>query len=208
MLLACRLIALSVAAIQLSAQEKPTLRITSPESYAVVHPGDTITVSVEASGAEFAAMVIMPADPIPWGEMRNAPPYKFPVVIPRHITPGPYGLMADGITDSRQRVYSERLYIDVERSDQPVSIRTEPEGPIDSYPQDQFVLDAIGIYRDGSSEYLSRSTRTKYISSNPRVVKIDGTGVIKSIALGNARITVRIGAKVINVPFSVKPRQE
>ncbi len=64
--------------------QQPTLRITAPASQAVVHPGDTITVTVEASGAAFEAVIVIPPDPIPVEgiEMRTAPPYKFTVHIP------------------------------------------------------------------------------------------------------------------------------
>jgi len=184
--------------------EKPTLRITSPPNWTVVHPGDTITMTVEASGGKFVAMVIMPADPIPWGDMRTAPPYRFSVSIPRDITPRLYGIVADGVTESQQRIYSERIYIDVERPDHPVSISTEPEGPIVSHPQDLFILDVIGKYPDGSSEDLTRSTQTKYVSGDSRIVTVTETGVVKSIALGNTGITIRVGEKVMKVPIIVQ----
>ncbi len=114
--------------------------------------------------------------------------------------------MADGVTEAGKRVYSERRYIDVERPDQPISVRTAPGGPIKSYPQEQFVLNVIGTYRDKSDVYLTDSTQTSYKSENSQIVSVPQNGFIKSLALGMTTVVIHVGATVIRVPITVKNR--
>src|SRR5450755_1912476 len=101
-------------AVLLSA--KVSLKITSPADGAVVHPGDSVTVTVSATGASFAQMIIIAQDPIASSQVSTAPPYQFSIQIPSDITPGSYALTASGAVSPGNGVESDPVSIDVERA--------------------------------------------------------------------------------------------
>ena len=110
---------------------QPVLRIISPNDKAVVHPGETITVKIEASGAALTGAMIAAEEPIKAGQVLSRPPYRFSITIPAKTTPGLYTLVAEGASPTSDIPSSEPISIDVERLDSPQSIATDvhPSGP-------------------------------------------------------------------------------
>ncbi len=107
---ACSAVALAQGALQ----------IVSPVNEAIVHSGDSVSVVVSATGATFSSISVIPSGLIPWGSARNAPPYQVTVQIPSDLTPGPYTLIAIGVTTPGKSVTSAPVMIDVERPETPV----------------------------------------------------------------------------------------
>ena len=103
------------------------LKITSPASGVVVHPGQTIDMEVMVSGPySFVGISESLGVLVGLGRSLGAPPYKFPIQIPAVINPGPYAITAElydfgGRINSR--VASDTIILDVEPSAPPRKIR-------------------------------------------------------------------------------------
>jgi hypothetical protein len=76
---------------------QPTLRITSPRNGAVVNSGQTLTVSVNASGT-FSKVVIVGEGRIGFTKYLTAPPYQFSISIPANMASGMFALTAIGVS--------------------------------------------------------------------------------------------------------------
>ena len=111
-------------ALWLDAQ--PTLQITSPSDGAVFSPGQTITVTVTASGSGFSSVFVIGQDPLGFSARLSAPPYQFSLPIPASAVPRQYKITAAGVITAGEPVYSPSVTIAVQRSDPPVSVRVEP----------------------------------------------------------------------------------
>ncbi|HTB19384.1 MAG TPA: hypothetical protein VK708_14790, partial [Bryobacteraceae bacterium] len=103
---------------------QPSLRITSPADGAIVHPGETLTVDVEALPPEaFKLVFVAGADPISLSkEKLSKPPYRFTVQIPAGTRPDKYPITAAGFALSTgQLMNSASVDVLVERADSPIS---------------------------------------------------------------------------------------
>src|SRR5580698_4630869 len=108
---------------------QPSLRITSPINGATVHPGETLTVDVEAIPPEaFKFVFVAGADPISLSkEKLSKPPYRFTVQIPAGTRPDKYPITAAGFALSTgQLMNSASVDVLVERADSPISITVYP----------------------------------------------------------------------------------
>lgn len=180
------------------------VRITSPANGTLVHPGDTVRVTVDASGQKFMMMSIEAAVPIEDPEPLTGPPYNFTIHIPDRITPGRYSLIASGVTSPGQGEESEAVVLDVEMPDAPTRIRTEPLA-VTLAPGDRFNLSVWGRYKSGGEILLNNSTQTTFASSNPKVVTIsEPGGEITAVGIGSAEIVVHVRDQEIRVKADVK----
>src|SRR5579864_7286671 len=85
---------------------QPSLRITSPAEGTVVRPGDSLTMTVEASppGA-FQLVFVGGSEPISYSkEKLTSPPYRFTIQIPSRIRPDKYALTAAGFTSPERQL--------------------------------------------------------------------------------------------------------
>ncbi len=182
---------------------QPTLRITAPADGTVVHPGQSLTVTVEASppGA-FLQVILFGSDRFGFGPPLLAPPYRFTVQIPSHIVPGEYRVTADGATAPGQGAASDPITLVVERTDTPASLRVHPSLLRLSVGGKGY-LRVTGVFSDGQSLDLTQSTHTVYTSGNPSVVAVEGKGVITAKAPGSAKVTVTNGVAKFEVPVTV-----
>jgi hypothetical protein len=199
-----RVVVLCIFAGALLAQ--PSLQITSPAGGTVVNPGQTITVTVTASaGGAFTGVGVVGEDPIGISQLLTAPPYQFAVSIPATTTPGQYALTAVGPVQGGDPVFSDPVSIDVERPDNPVSLRLEPSQLISAVGDRDPIL-VYGVFSDGSKYILSNSSRTTYSSSNSAVATVDSDGWVTAIAPGSAGITIANGPNAsVYLPVTVVP---
>ena len=133
--------------VSLAAQ---SLQITSPASGTVANPGQTLTVSVAASGGTFQQVYILGQDPIPISQPLSSPPYQFTIQVPTNIRPDRYTLTAGGFTSPGQGFDSDPIDIDIERPDNPISIRVEPS-ILELTPGETGGLRIIGLFNDGGA---------------------------------------------------------
>lgn len=182
--------------MQLAAQ---TLQITSPADGTIVRPGQTITVTVIASGA-FQTVAVL--GPLGISSMLSAAPYQFSYPIPKDTRPGRNHIVAVGFITRGEPLYSDPVDLAVERADRPTSVSTE-FSTLDFWRVGDFLpLRVIGRYADGSQTDLTESRSTTFRSENPSVATVSAAGVVTAVAPGATRIAVN---GVYWVPVTVRP---
>jgi hypothetical protein len=182
---------------------QPSLRITSPTDGTVVHPGESLTVTVEALPAgAFKQVIIVGWDPIGFSRPLTTPPYRFTIQVPSKIDPGKYLLTADGATAPGQGTMSDPIAIVVERPDPPVRLRIEPS-ILDVSLSQKGYLRVVGEFAYGENTDLTKSRRIAYVSSAPAVATVQTQGIVTPIAPGSARVIVTYGELEVEVPVMV-----
>jgi hypothetical protein len=194
---------LSVVGILLAQQA--TLRIVSPANLAVVHTGEKVVVTVEASGAKFKMLVLIPPGAIPWPDGRAEPPFAFPLSIPRDMLPGLYPIEVDGGTDTGGRITSNRIWIDVEPRGEPISVRPQ-SNDIELCGRMRGTVDVYGTYADGSTVTLTKSTRTSYVPEDPKILRVVPYGTVEGVSPGSTYLDIRVGDKVLKIPVVVRDK--
>lgn len=186
---------------------QPSLRITAPADGTIVHPGEslTVTVSVSPPGANFAVVLVGAPDPLGFGkEEPGTPPYRFTFQIPEDTPAKKYSLTAVGtIAPPPRLVYSKPIDVVVERADSPVSMSVSPVA-LDFTMDQKGYLQVTAVYRDGTNAELTESTQIKYVSSAPDVAIVDSQGIVTPVAPGSARITITYGKLKTYVPVRVR----
>jgi len=187
---------------------EPTLKITAPADGAVVDPAKEFTVEVEAEPAvAFQTVAVIGENPIGLSDVLTAPPYRFTMKTKPDCDSGVYRLTAIGRTRSGEQVYSKRVSIDLERSDDPTKLKAELSSVSFGEVGEECLLVITGVYGDGSLVSVSRSTRTKYSSSDPSVVVVEGD-MAKAVGPGFADITVKHGPLNLVIPVGVPPEKQ
>ncbi len=182
---------------------QPSLRITSPRDGAVVNPGQSLTVTVEASPtAAFKEVVIIGGDPIGFSQPLSAPPYRFTILIPKNITARQYLLTADGYTVPGKGV-SASIRINVERADSPVSLDVYPSS-MHLSPGHKGFLSVSGKFSDGENVDLSKASRIVYTSDTPSVAAVQADGTVTAVASGVAKVEITYGKVKARVPVTVE----
>ncbi len=197
--------ALVLPALPVAAQ--PFVKITSPPNGTVVHPGERIEVTVDATPFAFRAVML------PGWTLDAAlvgPPYHLTIVVPTQTSyppsPTPSGrfpLGAIGVfADAAERKKSNKpgieaqIELDIERVPSPRRLKLFTEsvhffnGHFSRIEERKSIY-VLGDFPDGENVYLSASTLTTFESSDPSIVAVDKTGVATAIASGIATITVK-----------------
>jgi hypothetical protein len=185
----------------------PTLRITSPANGAVVRPGQTITVRVDASaGARFASVFVIGMEPIGSSGPIQSFPATVTLKIPESIECRTYGITAFGITTGGQEVIAP-IQIDVERPDMPARLSSELreinfQAEAESHP-----IDLMAHFADGKMLSVRNSSKVTYRSANPEVATVDALGMVTAVAEGETQIVATYGpaarGRSLRVPVSV-----
>lgn len=195
--------------------QEDRLRITSPTAGFLVRPGDTVTITVAADySVEKVALVAQ--HPLGVGQVVSggAPgvvarglgemrPLRFALRIPSGTQPGSYRVTAIG-TSSGEDVESDAVTLDVERAQEPVRIWTEPSLVRFTQTGDQIPVRVLGAFGDGSSDELTKSSKTSFASGDPGVATVSADGVVTAVASGKTTITVRSGSLSYSVPVRVE----
>jgi hypothetical protein len=77
---------------------QPSPRITSPADGTLVHPGQSIKVTVEVVSGKFEKVGVIGGNAIGGSDVLTAPPYEFTMRIPDHTRPNKYHLTPAGFT--------------------------------------------------------------------------------------------------------------
>jgi hypothetical protein len=173
-----------------------TLQITAPATGTVVHPGDTISVTVNSSDAEFNKVFLVGSDPL--GIVIAPPqshlPAEFRVDIPRKSYSQTSTITALGLTDDGKHVYSEPIRIDIERADLPVKLRAEMSFVDFDCPSDiPLPILLTAFFQDGSAALIERSSKLSYSSANPTVAEADSQGLLYARSPGKTIVTATYG---------------
>ncbi len=187
LIILCVLIA---GAVPLLAQAE--VRITDPPLYAVVHPGQTVSVKVSAEGGPFKVVMLVAPDrtEIKGNPVLDSPPYEFSFTVPAsfptmgNIGGGVLGAPAQGPP------VTANMVIDIEMPDAPKAISVD-SSDIEVHFGGGLPIQVFGRYSDGAQVRLTNSTQTKYEVDNPKVISVGATGFVTAIAEGTATVTVR-----------------
>ena len=180
-----------------------TLQISSPADGAVVTPGQTLTVTVNADPAAVSGVIIIGQTTLGITPLITAPPYQFSIDIPADITAGNYTLTALGFPLSGTGPILSTVTIDIERSDTPIGISSDPASIPFSYAGVTCYLFITGAFADGSQVALAESTRITYSSDALAVATVDERGAVTAVAPGSANITVTYAGVSTQVPVTV-----
>jgi hypothetical protein len=188
---------LFLAAHSLVAQ---SLQITSPADGTTVNPGQSLTVTVTASGT-FQSVVVAAGGPIGFSQSLSVAPFQFTLQVPTGIQPGLYPLGAMGFTSPGSPAFSNPITLDVERADAPVSLSVQPSllhfftvGPAGR-------VHVLGTFADGTTTNLTNSSLTSYSSFG--TVTAGSYGVVTAAASGGDVLQVAYGGLSASIPVTV-----
>jgi len=206
--------AIALAASPLRAQEG-RVRITSPASGAVVHPGDTVVISV-AADLSIEKLALIGEHPLGIGQViaggapgvvargaGSARPLQFTLKIPADIDPGAYHVTAIG-TNSSGDVESEAITLQVEKAQPPQRLWAEPGSIQFTRIGDQIPVRVLGAFSDGTKNELTRSVSTSYTSSNPRIATVNKEGTVTAVSPGKTTISIASGTLHYSIPVDVE----
>jgi hypothetical protein len=194
--------ALALIACGVVAGQAPTLTITSPANGAVVPSGQTLTVTVAASGGNFQGVWLGGNLDVIFQPVAGSS-YQFTAVIPATTHSGTYWLTAGGAVQPSAQVNEASISIDVERPDAPVALANDSRTLGLEYVGDSEYLLVDGTFADGSKVELQRSSLTTYASDNPAVATVDSTGLVTATGPGITNIKITNNGASTTVPVSV-----
>jgi len=191
------------------------IRILSPSADTVVHPGQTITIAVSAD-TSVEKLAVIGQHPLGVGQAVSEPapgvvargqgdlrPVRFQLTIPAQIQPGNYRVTAMGTTSGGE-LESQAITLDVERSDEPARIWTEPSVIPSIHPGDQIPIRVLGAFADSSQEELTKSNKTSFTSADPNVATVTSDGVVTGVAAGKTSIQVRTPQRDYSISVHVE----
>jgi hypothetical protein len=182
-----------------------SIRITSPRSGAVVYSGSEMEVAVDASPSEFPSVGLSGDGPTStWAAVvatpvavrgSDKPPYRVAIKIPGEASPGIHTIFAFGARhrNASELVRSQEVQIDVERPDEPQEFRADQGFHLLDKVGDTSQLNMIATFADGSVVNLTRSSRNIYRVDPAGIVSVSREGLVRALAPGVARITIRNG---------------
>jgi Bacterial Ig-like domain (group 2) len=173
-----------------ASQSTTQLQITSPASNAIVHPGQTLAITVVSpSNTGFSNVAVIGEDPIGFSNVANSLPAQVSLAIPANIACRRYMLTAVGSTSSGQNAQSPTILIDVERPDMPSALSTSISGISFQVIGEKGPMILLATFQDGSTLDVTESSNVAYASSNASVANIDPNGIVTAVAPGSASIT-------------------
>jgi IPT/TIG domain-containing protein len=191
------------------AQDYPIiLQITSPADGAVVHPGQTVAVSVAPTSSDvFTAVVLTGKAPFGLTPPLYSAPYQFSITVPQRIAAGKYYLMAIGGRQGQTFGTSDPVSLDVEPAAAITKMRLESDRITFNNPGEIATLKVFGTFADGSVMNITDSTGTTYTSGDTTAVTTKSNGLVTAVGVGKYGITpviVRYGDQQIAVQASTE----
>jgi hypothetical protein len=191
----------ALSAIGARAQQE-LIHILSPATDTVVRPGQTITITVTAE-TSVEKLVVIGQHPLGVGQVISDPapgvvtrgqgdsrPVQFQLTIPAQIRPGAYRVTAMGTT-SGGNMESQAIVLDVEKSEEPARIWTEPSVIQSIHPGDRIPIRVLGSFADNSQEELTKSNKTHFTSGDPHIATVTADGVVTAVSPGKTFIQIR-----------------
>jgi hypothetical protein len=168
----------------------PALQITAPASGTVVAPGQTVSVTVVASGGTFSQVGLIAEYPIGFSSLLTAAPFQFSVTVPANAGVGTYHLTAVGNAGQSSLVESYPVTLYVERADSPTAIAIQPSTIILEAQGQQMPLQVLATFSDGTVQDVSGSSQLSYSSSNAAVATANARGWVSAVGTGGTSISV------------------
>ncbi len=176
------------------------LAIESPAEGAVVHQGQTVPVTViSPTGLKLKMVGLIGESPMGFSEVKESVPAQLSMTVPRDMRSGSAMLTATGVTEDEQPVDSPTILVDVEREDAPVSMSTDFHSLELTTQGEEFPVQLLAEFADGSYVDVMESSLVSMASSNESVVTISANRMITAVAPGHATATATyaIGGKTV-----------
>jgi hypothetical protein len=175
------------------AQQSSSLTIVAPANNSEVHPGDIVFVLVDvAANASFPkGVAVIAADPIEDSDIERVPPYRFSLSIPMTIGCGRYQLTAVGTDSSGKTIFSEPITLDVEPTETPVALRTDPLQLQFETSGKEAQVRVIAVLGDNSTMDVTESLKMSYSIDDSSIAASTGNGLITAKAPGSAFVTAQ-----------------
>lgn len=165
-----------------------SLQITAPANGTIVHPGETLSVTVSSTGEHFKAIALVGPDPIGFHFDQTGVPAVFTIKIPPNTFPGKYMMTANGVTASGQSIDSDTVDIDVERTNLPVKLSFQMPVLYFRSPDGSFPLMLSATFPDGSTTDVTHSSKVTYRSANPAIAQMSEDGIVTAKSPGNVQV--------------------
>lgn len=158
------------------------IQIISPANEAIVHQGETVTITVTGESLENAW--VWPSGNLP--QVVATGIGEFTLSIPPNVQSGRYALTAIG----KNLDDTSSISIIVERSDTPISIELSPSALIQfNQIGDLMPVQVFGIFSDGGKVLITKSPFIKYSSANTAVATVNSEGFVTAVGPGGTTVT-------------------
>jgi len=181
---------------------QPSLQISSPTNGANIQVGQTLTVTVAASGT-FEMVVLAATSPLLTiqPEALTAPPYQFSVTVPSNIPLRSYYLTATGLIGPGQGTNSPQVAINIVGNGVP-TLSSQPSFLNFRFVGDQLPLQISAQFSSGSPVDATLSSSTTYMSNSTDVATVNSQGIVTATGVGSTSILV---SGTLLVPVTVPP---
>lgn len=185
------MIATSAFALMTPHAVAQTIKIMSPASGVIVHPGETLPVTIDSlDAAKFTMVVLISQDPFGFLPSQSALPASVAVKIPESACCHKYQFTAVGALPGRDGVDSQPITIDVEPLHPPMKLRSQWTEMSFRSPGGSMPIDPIAEFATGPAVDVTYSSRITYLSTRPEVAQVDEQGTITAKSPGKASILV------------------
>ncbi len=168
--------------------QQPLLQITSPAEGAIVKSNQTITITVSADPS-VTYITVLTESPLP-DVQPGSTPTQFLLALPAKVNPRIYHLTAVGVSPSGP-VSSDPINIDIEPQYETNQVSAEPDTLDFDAIGDQLRITAYGTFPDGNKLDITYSSKTAYISNDPKVVTVSNEGIATAVGPGHTFILVQ-----------------
>ncbi len=185
----------------------PALRITSPASGTVVHPGQTVVLTVTAIGnARIARAAVIGEDPFGLSATSSTVPARFSFTVPSRIASRPFDFTATGATAAGQLVRSASIEIDVERPDLPRTLTTLLPSLTMGVTGERSPVVVTARFSDDRVVDVTRSSRVTYQIVDQNIATIDAEGIVTAVGPGQTSLSVKytLNAQTVRATLPVR----
>jgi hypothetical protein len=193
-----------------AAAQQGTLQIVAPADGVVVQPGQTISVTVTATGRiPITRAAVIGEGPVGVSTVAASLPFEFVLTVNGDAAPGKYLLIAIGRGETGPEIYSEPIAVAVETASMPVALVAEPPDLVFESLGQQIPVRVLGRFADGSIRNLTQSSHVRFFGySSVAVIDSSGTvtaGLAGSTALAVAYVGDGDDGISVNIPVTVLP---
>ena len=159
--------------------------ITSPIEGNVFSPGETISVSVEATGTINKVLIMCPFD----AELITTPPYEYSFNIPLDYI-GEL-IIASAGRDDEGFIDDDSIEVYIVTPSVVNNIILIPEDYLPLHQNEMYEVFVLGDFSDGiTRDITSHITGTTYLSENPSIATVSVDGIIETKDIGTTNIVV------------------
>lgn len=179
-----------VAFAAIGAATAQTLKITSPPSGTLVHPGDTLSVTIESPDAKVEMVSLIGESPFDFFTPPSETPTRVEVKVPRDACCRKFQFTAVGVLQPGKPIDSEPITIDVEPSNPPTKLLLLNAPPIFRSPDGPVPIVSEAVFSDGTRGDMTYSSRITYSSVQPDIASVDRQGEVTPRMPGKTSVLI------------------